>query len=75
MKIAHLCLSNSFIEGQMYQENELVRCHVAMGHEVLIIASTQIYGKDARRTHIRPGTYDTVPGARLVRVPRRCARG
>lgn len=54
----------------MYQENELVRCHVEMGHEVLIIASTQIYAKEAgRRVHVRAGVYHTVPGARLVRVP------
>lgn len=69
MRVVHLCLSNYFIEGQMYQENELVRCHVKMGHDVLIIASTQIYAIDGRRVHVKPGIYNTVPGARLVRVP------
>lgn len=69
MKIAHLCLSNFYIDDRAYQENELVAAHARAGHDVLVLASTQIHGDDGRRAFTRPGGYRTDDGARIIRLP------
>ncbi|MCW8889750.1 MAG: glycosyltransferase family 4 protein [Sedimenticola sp.] len=69
MKIAHLCLSNFFIDGFSYQENELVRQNVLDGHDVVVIASTESYDEYREITYVEPGTYMGAEGARIIRVP------
>lgn len=71
MKIAHLCLSNFYIDGFAYQENELVRQNVLDGHDVVVIASTESYGKNRELTYVAPGTYVGAEGAKVVRLPYR----
>ena len=39
MKILHLCLSASFVDGLSYQENLLSQYHKKMGNEVFVISS------------------------------------
>lgn len=39
MRILHLCLSASFVDGLSYQENLLSQYHKKMGHEVNVISS------------------------------------
>lgn len=68
MKIAHLCLSCFYIDGYSYQENELVAQHVAEGHDVVVIASTETYGPDRRLTYVKPGEYLGSDGARVIRL-------
>lgn len=69
MKIVHLCLSNFFIDGFAYQENELVRQNILDGHDVVVIASTETYNENRELAYVEPGSYIAVEGARIIRVP------
>ena len=69
MKIIHCCLSNFFIDGYSYQENMLVKKHVELNHDVLVLASTETYGVDKCLTYVKPSEYLGVEGARVVRLP------
>lgn len=69
MRIAHVCLSNFFIDDRAYQENELVAAHARAGHDVLVVASTHVHGADGRRDFTEPGDYRTEEGARVIRLP------
>ena len=71
MKIIHLCLSCFYIDGYAYQENELVAQHVADGHEVMDVATTESYDHDRRLTYLRPADYIGSDGARVIRLPYR----
>jgi len=71
MRVAHLCLSNFYIDGYTYQENELVRQHVEDGHEVTVVASTENIGSDCRLTYVEPTDYLGQDGARVIRLPYR----
>jgi glycosyltransferase involved in cell wall biosynthesis len=71
MKIVHCCLSNFYIDGFSYQENELVAQHVADGHEVTVIASTETFSADQRIAYCEPGEYLGTDGARVIRIPYR----
>ncbi len=68
MRIAHLCLSNWFVDGVGYQENELVRQHIADGHDVLVIASTETHSDEGKLTYTNPADYIGVEGARVIRI-------
>lgn len=69
MKIVHCCLSNFYIDDFAYQENELVAQHVADGHQVLVIASTESLDKAGRPTYLQACEYFGSDGARVVRLP------
>jgi 1,2-diacylglycerol 3-alpha-glucosyltransferase len=71
MKIAHLCLSNFYIDGYAYQENELIRQNVADGHEVVVIASTESFNENRELTYVEAGMYVGEEGAKVIRVPYR----
>lgn len=46
MKILHLCLSASYIEGLSYQENLLPQYHKKMGYDVDVIASLKTFNSN-----------------------------
>ena len=71
MKVAHLCLSNFYIDGVAYQENELVRAHLAAGHDVVVIASTENFDAERQLTYVEPGRYLGADGAPVIRLPYR----
>lgn len=71
MKVLHICLSCFYIDNFNYQENLLVQQHVADGHDVLVLASTEIYGEDGQLTYCEPGHYMGTDGARVIRIPYR----
>jgi 1,2-diacylglycerol 3-alpha-glucosyltransferase len=71
MRIVHVCLCGPYSDGFAYQENELVAQHVAMGHEVSVVATTETYGADQKLMHVAPGETRTHDGALLVRLPYR----
>jgi len=71
MKIAHLCLSNFYIDGVLYQENVLVRQHVAAGHDVLVVASTEEFDENQKITYRQPREYTGSEGEHIIRVPYR----
>lgn len=71
MRIIHFCLSCFFIDGQLYQENELVRQHVDEGNEVLVVASTDIFDSLGYTTYCNPASYVGDEGAQVIRLPYR----
>ena len=68
MKIVHVCLSCFYIDGFNYQENQLVREHVSLGHDVTVIASTENY-IDGKLGYVQPSTYEGSDGAKVIRLP------
>ncbi|MBN2650320.1 MAG: glycosyltransferase family 4 protein [Prolixibacteraceae bacterium] len=69
MRIAHLMLFNFYIDDAFYQENILPRQNKADGHEVLIIASTHVFGKGNSMTSTSPRIYFTKEAIKVIRVP------
>jgi glycosyltransferase involved in cell wall biosynthesis len=69
MKVAHVCLSNYYMDDRAYQENELVEEHARQGHEVLVIASTQVFSTERRREFVEPGRYKNDHGVEIIRLP------
>jgi len=69
MKIIHLCLSCFYIDNYRYQENELVREHVAAGHDVLVVASTETYVDNMSLGYVAAGEYMGSDGAKVIRLP------
>lgn len=69
MRIIHCCLSNYYVDEFAYQENELVAAHVADGHDVMVIASTETFGTEKKITYLDPSDYSGADGARVVRLP------
>lgn len=71
MRIAHVCLSNFYIDGRSYQENELVRQHVQDGHDVLVVASTETHSETGQLCYTNPARYAGEDGAPVIRLPYR----
>lgn len=71
LRVAHLCLSNFYIDGVLYQENELVRAHLAAGHDVVVVASTENFDDRQQLTYVEPGRYIGTDGAKVIRLPYR----
>lgn len=69
MKIAHLMLFNFYMDDAYYQENILPMQNKADGHDVIIIASTQVHSKDNSITFVKPTTYYTKENIKISRVP------
>lgn len=69
MKIAHLCLSNWYVDNFDYQENCLIRQHVLSGHDVLVVASTETISRKQRVEYVAPSSYVGSEGARVTRLP------
>jgi len=68
MRILHLCLSNFYVDGFAYQENELVQQNVRDGHEVEVIASTEVIEPGGMRRFVEAGRYMGADGAMVERV-------
>lgn len=71
MKVTHVCLSCFYIDDFLYQENELVRRHVADGHDVTVIASTETFDNRGELTYVAPRSYMGSDGAPVIRLPYR----
>lgn len=70
MKIVHLMLSNFYIDNANYQENCLTRQNKLDGHDVTIIASTEVFvfGKNMT-SFISPSTYFNEDNILVYRLP------
>ena len=68
MRILHLCLSNFYVDGFAYQENELVQQNVRDGHEVEVIASTEVIAPGGHLQYVEPRRYLGADGAMVERV-------
>lgn len=71
MRILHLCLSNFYVDGFAYQENELVQQNIRDGHVVKVIASTEVIGTNGKLSHVLPRKYLGSDGALVERLPYR----
>lgn len=69
MRILHVCLANFYIDSFGYQENILTSLHRRMGHEVLIVASTETYLDQTRLGYVNPGQYINEEGIEVRRLP------
>ena len=69
MRIVHCCFSCFYIDNYTYQENMLVRQHVDMGHEVLVMASTEIYNSKHQLDYVYASEYVGSDGAKVIRLP------
>jgi hypothetical protein len=69
MKILHTMLSCFYIDNAAYQENLLTRQNMLDGHEVYIIASTEIFLNNNNITgHIDPVSYINEDGIPVIRL-------
>jgi glycosyltransferase involved in cell wall biosynthesis len=68
MKILHCCLSCFYIDDYAYQENRLVQEHVKQGHDVLVLASTEVFSEDGRLDYTKPRSYLGSDGAQVIRL-------
>ena len=71
MRIAHLCLSNFYIDNCAYQENQLVAQHVRDGHDVMVIASTEVINEEGQLSYVTPSSYLGSDCAHVHRIPYR----
>jgi len=71
VRILHACLSCFYIDDASYQENELVQQHIALGHEVRVLASTEMISKTGQITYVEPREYMGSDGAVVKRLPYR----
>lgn len=71
MKVLHLCISSFFNDGMLYQENQLIQEHLRLGHEVLVVASTEIFDERGHITYTDAKDYIGAEGARVIRLPYR----
>ena len=69
MRIIHCCLSCFYIDGFTYQENILVREHVKLGHDVLVLASTETFGENNNLIYVEPSEYIGTDGSKVIRLP------
>ena len=69
MKIVHVCLSNWYVDGVGYQENELIRQHTEDNHEVFVIASTETHGANGKLCNVKPAIYIGKESAPIIRIP------
>jgi 1,2-diacylglycerol 3-alpha-glucosyltransferase len=67
--IVHICLSNWYVDGWQYQENELIKQHIISGHDVSVIASTEIPDSTGFLNYVLPKTYFSPEGAKIIRIP------
>lgn len=64
-----MCLSNFYIDNLTYQENELVRKHVELGHEVKVLASTEVFDDKKKLAYVKPTSYLDENNVEIVRIP------
>lgn len=68
MRVLHVCVSGPFTDGLSYQENELIEQHVALGHDVTVIAAISTYGENQQITDAKVGQSKLRCGATLIRL-------
>jgi len=69
MRILHLMLSCFYIDNANYQENIIPRQNKKDGHEVKIIASTEIFINNNNLGYIEPRSYFNEDGIQVTRLP------
>lgn len=68
MKILHCCLANYYIDDFGYQENIITKMHKLQGHDVKILASTEVI-KATKLAYTVPSSYISKDGIPITRIP------
>jgi 1,2-diacylglycerol 3-alpha-glucosyltransferase len=68
MRILHCCLAAFYIDGYSYQENILPREHKKIGHEVMILASTETFIDNNVLGYIEPKSYMNEDDIKVTRL-------
>lgn len=68
MRVLHCCLSNWYVDGWSYQENELISKHQQNGHEVLVLASTESPDEFGKLSYLNAGKYVGLEGSLVQRI-------
>lgn len=68
MKILHFALSNYYVDNYQYQENILTRQNKIDGHEVLVVASIDVFDNRYKRIELDAGKYVNGDGVTVIRV-------
>lgn len=71
MRILHLALANFYVENFDYQENELSKQNKIDGHEVEIIASTEVRTPGSGYDYVKPCEFINNDGIKVIRIPYR----
>ena len=69
MRILHIMLACFYNEGFTYQENMLTQMNKKDGHEVKIIASTEVFKSNGQTGYCDPERYINEDGIEVVRLP------
>ncbi len=69
MKIAHICISERYIENSSYQENLLAIRHVQLGHKVYVIAADRYVDKNRRLIKRKVENYVNHYGVNVTILP------
>lgn len=69
MKVLHCCLACFYIDNFTYQENILPRYHKTMGHDVMIVASTESFDQNGELTYVKSGQYNNEDDILVIRLP------
>lgn len=69
MRILHCCLAAVYVDGFGYQENILPRIHKSQGHDVMILASTEVLKPGVGHVYTKPAYYYNEDGISVKRVP------
>lgn len=69
MRILHLMLSCFYIDNAAYQENIIPQINKRDGHEVEIIASTEIFVENNNLGLTHPSIYINADGIKVTRLP------
>ena len=69
MRILHCCLAAVYVDGFGYQENILPRIHKFQGHDVMILASTEILKPGVGHVYTQPAEYDNEDSIPVKRIP------
>ena len=69
MKILHCCLSCFYNDNYNYQENLLPQRNKLDGHDVMIVASTEVFDGNKEIGYTQPGKYTNCDGIEVIRVP------
>lgn len=69
MRIVHVCLAAFYIDNYGYQENVLPKLHKKMGHDVIIVASTETYVNKTDLGYVEARSYVTNDGVPVHRIP------
>lgn len=69
MKIVHVCLCGPVTDGWTYQENLLTKYHKKNGHDVVIVTSQWIWGRNGKITLTAKTHYVNNDGVKMIRLP------